>query len=67
MRLSACFALVLCAVVLQFQGVTGQNRFVKYAPFVESIIKHQADARIESEYQSRKEHRRKLSCNLTEV
>jgi hypothetical protein len=50
MRLLAYIALVLCATVLKTKVVTGQNGFVKYAPFVEYIIKQRADLQIESEY-----------------
>lgn len=42
--------LFLCAISsLKNRFVTGQNRFLKYAPFVEHLIKQKADTIIESD------------------
>lgn len=42
-------ALVFASSVLAAESVTGQNRFLRYAPMVERMIKQLADKTIESE------------------
>lgn len=55
--------LVFCVTLITIKNVTGQNRFAKIAPFVEHLIKHRADAIVESEYQNRN----KVDCYANEV
>lgn len=44
-------ALIFIASVLAAKIVTGQNRFLRYAPMVERMIKQRADRTIESEFE----------------
>lgn len=52
MYLICYYILAFCVTLLNIKLVTGQNRFAKFAPFVEHIIKQHADKAVESEYKT---------------